>query len=766
PAMRAFTGFALVLAGIFSSSWQGSSPESNDGPSWNLVPMFGAMASSTPEMTATYFKNTPAKLYYFDDTTSVLYLDSMEGNVWLSEDEGKIWRLINDVPRGEAVQLIEHPFDNRMKRNITGLKIEDELGEVSRCHYHLRILPTLWPSTRIQADRAIYYIKASSAKGIQYSDQENATYYTKDAFSDEPKLLVSQSSKCLFAHSSKDFLHNEHKDLIFCLAFETTADEAPSPESARLIASNDFFSEDRRIIDFGVGTRLSRGAIAMGVVSKFLVVALRDLSEGNNGEMVLYVTIDAKNWAKAHFPHSSNSKLHENSYTIVESTTHSLAIDVQSHASRNIGTLFVSNSNGTFFVESMRNTHRSDSGYVDFENLVNIEGVGMANYIDNAEEIDRGSSARLKLKSKITYDDGSSWDFIQAPSRDMHDKPFSCDTTKVAKCSLHLHSVSNPHNIGRVFSSTAPGFVMGVGTVSEFLDEYEESDTYLSTDGGRNWKQVRHGAHKYEFGDQGNIMVIINDEKAVDHFRYSIDSDSTSQKFLLLGALDRKDQTDSGKFVVVHLDFAGMRSRQCGDGDLEKWYARGKSGHECIMGHKDPESHSENCACTDADYEWTASVNLLAQSPSQLGPALVMDQIKHIWDPRDIASYLETPVTKKVAFVKTTQYPKIVTKVCISHLHTVHCESLTPLEAEPPEGEVVHQTTVLVQLYDGSIWQSSNEGYTWKQLYPEEKLLTFYMHTYSDDRAYLFTGTKTYYYTTDGGRSWNIQEAPLPPNLQ
>ena len=38
------------------------------------------------------------------------------------------------------------------------------------------------------------------------------------------------------------------------------------------------------------------------------------------------------------------------------------------------------------------------------------------------------------------------------------------------------------------------------------------------------------------------------------------------------------------------------------------------------------------------------------------------------------------------------------------------------------------------------------------------------MHTHANDRAYLFTDTAKYYYTTDGGRYWHPQNAPNPPN--
>ena len=73
-------------------------------------------------------------------------------------------------------------------------------------------------------------------------------------------------------------------------------------------------------------------------------------------------------------------------------------------------------------------------------------------------------------------------------------------------------------------------------------------------------------------------------------------------------------------------------------------------------------------------------------------------------------------------------------------------------------------TTILVRLQDASVWQSSNEGYTWNRLFPEETFLAFYHHSFTPDRAYLITNTGKFYYTTDTGRSWYHLTAPGPPN--
>jgi hypothetical protein len=63
-------------------------------------------------------------------------------------------------------------------------------------------------------------------------------------------------------------------------------------------------------------------------------------------------------------------------------------------------------------------------------------------------------------------------------------------------------------------------------------------------------------------------------------------SDSTSQKFLALGQLPRKDSNNEGSVGVVFIDFAGMHDRQCTEDDKEKWHPVGPDGKKCIMGHE------------------------------------------------------------------------------------------------------------------------------------------------------------------------------------
>ncbi|OCH85342.1 Oligoxyloglucan reducing end-specific cellobiohydrolase [Obba rivulosa] len=783
-----------------------------------LLSLLGlATAQSQPDSSVTYFKNLPARLFFFEETASVIYYDVVEGNVHVSQDEGKSWNLADGLPRGEAAMVIEHPFDNHyafvLTKGTTHYRTDDR-GRTWRS-FQMPLQPALVSKPlSFHSDPTKYgYIlyqgtKCDRGSGGWGAVCHDETWYTKDGFSDEPQMLLSETSRCQFAHSSKDFKHDAHPDLIYCVAFDT---ESPTGihtlSSSRLFSSTDFFQSENKVEDLGIGKN-ARGVVALAIVSKFAVVALRDLAPGNTGEMLLYVSVDTRTWAKAQFPHASSARLHENAYTVVESTTHSLAVDVLLHEQASIGTLFVSNSNGTFFVQSLKDTNRNDMGYVDYENLYGVEGVGLANVVANAEEVE-GRRATKQLQTRITFDDGRSWARLRPPALDSDGRRIACNPSDET-CSLHLHSVTLPHNFGRVFSSPAPGLVMGVGSIGAYLASYEESETFLSTDAGVTWQSARPDAHKYEFGDSGSVIVVVNDEEGVDSVEYSTDfgrtwktynygvkmrarvlttvDDSTSQKFLLVGQIAKKDQTGDGRYAVVYLDFAPTRSRKCQESDFEPWYARSAS-HECLMGHKqwykrrkadadcyvgekflEPVEHEENCPCTDEDYE--CDYNYIKQGDKcvPIGPEPIPAGVCKADQPNQM-------------YKGSSGYRLIPGNTCDRERGETKDEPIDKpcSQAQPEEGEIIHQTfefptsvvqfayfkdstTILVRTEDGSVFQSSNEGYTWEQVLPDERFVAFYHHQFSSDRAYLITSSNYFYYTTSTGRAWYKMDVPTGPS--
>ncbi|KDD71191.1 hypothetical protein H632_c5602p0, partial [Helicosporidium sp. ATCC 50920] len=58
--------------------------------------------------------------------------------------------------------------------------------------------------------------------------------------------------------------------------------------------------------------------------------------------------------------------------------------------------------------------------------------------------------------------------------------------------------------------ASAPGLVLGVGTVGAYLDVGggAATCTYLSMDGGLSWKDVAEGAQIYETGSRGGVVVL------------------------------------------------------------------------------------------------------------------------------------------------------------------------------------------------------------------------------------------------------------------
>lgn len=288
-----------------------------------------------------------------------------------------------------------------------------------------------------------------------------------------------------------------------------------NPDSSRLVQSEDYF-ESIQPVNFE--TTAATGIVGFTGKGKFILAAAK--APGDSDDMSFYVTEDGERWAHAIFP--SGSSVHQKAYTILESTNYALFVDVQTNPSVEIGALHISNSNGTFFTLSLPNTNRNSDGIVDFEKIQGVEGIMMANIVANPAGVAIGKPKQLR--TRMSFDDGRKWSSIKHVVQ-KDGSQFPCNG-QGEDCTLHLHSVTQSakdlYSFGNVLSANGPvGFVMGVGNVGSHLLNYEDCNTFLSIDGGLNWKLVEEGPHKYEFGDMGSVLVLVNDKEATDYVIYS-----------------------------------------------------------------------------------------------------------------------------------------------------------------------------------------------------------------------------------------------------
>jgi hypothetical protein len=474
-------------------------------------------------------------------------------------------------------------------------------------------------------------------------------YYTEDFFKTKPKLLLSNISTCVWGRST-DQLTSVPNQSVFCIWGGDTKnkDAASIIKDSKLVHSENFFQNDKTLIDFDFDGVPDGGVIGVTISEKFIIAAVkRDVS---SEELTLFVSQEGKVWAEAHIP--DHKSLKHNAFTVLESTPSSLALDVVFNSSDKFGTLYLSNSNGTYFTTSLSHTNRDSSGIVDAERIPGTLGTTVANIVSNWEEIQRTNpNLDKKLHTQITYNNGAKWNYLPSPEKDCNGKSYSCKSNKnkEEECSLHLHSITVPHNLGRMFSaSSTPGILIGVGSVGSHLEPYDEGDTFISRDNGRTWTCAREGPHKYALLDMGNNIALVKDTKKTNTLVYSSDlgnswkekdlgvnirplflttqSDSTSQVALLLG------QKDDKKHVLIQLDFSKLFDRKCDinkdkpqdSKDLELWkpkysssdskscvmgseteYYRRKKDADCYIGDKfgTPITKSTECPCTEEDYE-------------------------------------------------------------------------------------------------------------------------------------------------------------------
>jgi photosystem II stability/assembly factor-like uncharacterized protein len=589
-----------------------------------------------PTFSVKAFENQPRNVNYFADSEVIIYQDAEDNNVYRSPDAGATWARVDAVPEGKAWMLFMHEFDSERAYIITqGTK-----------HYRTTDRGKSWTEFSSEAEMSMFrsdilQFHAADHDRIIFNGMicqgifcQEVAMYTIDGFNSKAKPLRTNTAGCWWAKSSDLFTTGADdldKNRILCIVMD---DFSPFKQDQRLLISDNFFdtaegTKDIQEFEPNLDTNKAvQGIVNVAAVKKYLLVATTSM---NTDEMALFVTDDTKSWHRAMFPaphESHDHRLMQEAYTVLESTNYSIQIDVMSTRPSNpMGVLFTSNFNGTFFTENIEHTNRNSHGHVDFEKISGIQGIFMVNKVDNWKEVENKDSKEKKIVTEITFDDGRTFESVTADGN-----------------RIHLHSVTELTNVGRVFSSPAPGIIMGNGNTGEYLKSYKEADLYVSDDAGKTWTKALDGPHKYEFGDQGSVIVAVKaTDKEVSEINYSLNhgvdwvkeslpddlkivpyiittvQDSTSLKFLLIGKSDGKNP-----WQVISIDFDGLHEATCKEKDLEEWHARtDKDGKPtCLMGHtqsftrrkkkaecflkqefKHAIAKTENCDCTNLDYE-------------------------------------------------------------------------------------------------------------------------------------------------------------------
>lgn len=576
------------------------------------------------------FKSKIRMYQYFDTMEDeTLILDADKDGVYISHDSGKILRQFN--PGENIVEIVFNPYHSSYAY------LFGKSGKLyttnNRCRSfrvfnlpHSRQLGLPLEFHAKNPDIFIYY-GGENCENIFNPTCHPVAYITTNGGESFTKLL-DNAIHCEFAGSLLKQPVNEN--LTYCQVKE------PRTRKRTLVSSTDLFHNNNKVLLDRIIGYMSTG--------EFIVVAVSH--EGN--ELRAYVTVDGEELAEAKFPKDLMANKQE-SFTVLGSETGSIFFHLTTfdEPGYEYGELMKSNSNGTSFVRLQSAVNRNLFGMVDFEKVQALEGIILINVVDNFEKVGLKLEDK-KLKSMITFNDGSDWSYIRAPSKDCHSKSYHCNTKKPEKCSLHLHGYTEREDVrDTFFSGSAFGMLIGNGNVGEYLLPESESSTFFSKDGGETWREIKKGPHQWEFGDHGGIIVLVPKNSIVDKIYYSIDMGETwldhvldeklyvqdivtvphdsALRFLLIAS---SASVNSASTKTLTLDFYNLFDRQCSlnpdrpDNNDFKFSSLGQSGSKCLFGRQEkylmkdssdcfvgnaPLSKfyevTKNCSCTRADFE-------------------------------------------------------------------------------------------------------------------------------------------------------------------
>ena len=323
-------------------------------------------------------------------------------------------------------------------------------------------------------------------------------YYTKNHGRQWNKML-SNVKNCTWGRD-KDF-KNIQRTAVFCDIVS-----ADSPEKVDLVRSDDFFATTQTLF---------KDILESTISENFYVVAMYD--ESDRKKLALRTSIDGSHFQPITFP--PNVDVSNLGSTVLESSSGSIFLNVFAHwkVDREWGNLYISDSKGASYTTSLLYTNCDKTGYVDFEKMLGVDGIYLANQVANPKDV--MANDKKALRTMITLDDGASWTKLNAPALNPDNQPYPCAGEK--ECSLHLHLYTDRAKTKNELSDAgAVGIMVGVGNVGASLGSFEKGDMFVTQDAGMTWRQVRQGPHYFEFGDHGGVIVMADALNPITYISY------------------------------------------------------------------------------------------------------------------------------------------------------------------------------------------------------------------------------------------------------
>lgn len=475
------------------------------------------------------FPSVVEDFYHFKNSSVVLVKD-VDRNSFLSTD-GISWKML-DI--GSVVSIVEDPFWPSRIFLVTTEKlwVLNDYG-ASISEIKVPSLPNIHLADRFLSSHpllqdALIWIGSLDCSG-DYSRCRSVLYSSFNSGSSWTEM-DSYVSSCRWAWSS-DF-HISLQKAVICVGYLEKSGDQRSNSKPYLLRYDYADSPKATIL-------MESGMFA--IEGEYFVAAV---SNPNSKTLDLKISLDAESFASAVFP--DQLSVHEG-YTVLESNTGNLFLSMIQSISSNAehGTIAKSNWNGTFYRTSLEAVNVNRKGYVDFEKIEGIVGTIISNQISNVEDLSRGASK--KLQTKISFDDGESWESLKAPLLDSKQMPFNCN--KRGNCNnLHLHAFTERHDQRDSYSTPgATGLLIGVGNVGDHLEDFNGGDMFMSRDGGRSWIEIAKDAHMVEISDHGGLILMVNDEGPVSSVSYSLDDGRT------IFSRDISKELAGGKFRIHNI---------------------------------------------------------------------------------------------------------------------------------------------------------------------------------------------------------------------